>query len=103
MISSLTTIELRCAHRAAISFCIMVFIIAAAEPVRAAGCALEPQGEGRVAAVIDARTFRLDDGREVRLARIQPGAGEKADRATGISAVLTRPEGTVSGENDTAH
>ena len=35
-----------------------------------ADCAFEPQGEGRVAAVVDGRSFRLDDGREVRLAGI---------------------------------
>src|SRR3979490_816323 len=43
-----------------------------ATPASAAGCAFEPQGEGRVAAVIDARTFRLEDGREIRLAGIEP-------------------------------
>ena len=37
-------------------------------PAVAAGRSFEAQGEGRVAAVIDARTFRLEDGREVRLA-----------------------------------
>jgi hypothetical protein len=43
---------------------------AAAGPTVAAGCTFEPQGEGRVAAVIDARSFRLQDGREVILAGI---------------------------------
>jgi hypothetical protein len=28
-----------------------------------ADCAFEPQGEGRVATVLDGRSFRLDDGR----------------------------------------
>ena len=37
----------------------------------AADCALEPQGEGRVVAVIDARSLRLEDGREIRLAGIE--------------------------------
>src|SRR6267143_957759 len=43
---------------------------AAACPANAAGCTFEPQGEGRVAAIIDARSFRLEDGREVILAGI---------------------------------
>jgi endonuclease YncB( thermonuclease family) len=37
-----------------------------------AACEFEPQGEGHVAAIIDGRSFRLDDGREVRLAGIAP-------------------------------
>jgi endonuclease YncB( thermonuclease family) len=41
-------------------------------PARATGCRSAPQGEGRVAEIIDARTFRLHDGREVRLAGIEP-------------------------------
>ena len=53
---------------------------AAVNPAIAAGCSFEPQGEGRVAAIIDARTFRLEDGREVRLAGIEPVATEKARR-----------------------
>jgi endonuclease YncB( thermonuclease family) len=101
MISSLTTIELRCARRAAITSCMMVFIVAAAEPVRAAGCVFEPQGEGRAAAVIDARSFRLDDGREVRLAGIEPVASEQADRTAALSAIVTGHEVTLSGEDDT--
>ena len=40
-------------------------------PALAAACSLAPQGEGRVSAIIDARTFRMDDGREVRLAGIE--------------------------------
>ena len=47
--------------------CSLMLVAAAARPADAAGCVFEPQGEGRVAAVIDARTFRLQDGREVTL------------------------------------
>jgi endonuclease YncB( thermonuclease family) len=36
-----------------------------------ASCTDTLQGEGRVSAVLDGRTFRLDDGREVRLAGIE--------------------------------
>lgn len=39
----------------------------------------ERVGEGRVASVIDARTFRMQDGREVRLAGVE-------DTASGLSA-----------------
>ena len=40
-------------------------------------CQFEAQGEGRVAAISDARSVRLDDGREVRLAGIEPVATTK--------------------------
>src|SRR5207237_5750781 len=48
--------------------CGLLLIAFAVRPAIAAGCAFEPQGEGRVVSVVDARTFRLEDGREVRLA-----------------------------------
>ena len=44
----------------------------------AADCALEPQGEGRVAAVVDGRSLRLEDGREIRLAGIERGGADRA-------------------------
>jgi len=70
-------------------------------PVDAAGCSFEPQGEGRVAAVIDARTFRLQDGREVRLAGIEPVVGDKANRAAALAAIVAGHEVKLSGEDDT--
>lgn len=49
-----------------------------------AGCTLPLQGEGRVAAVIDVRTIRLDDGSDIRLAGIEPSA-----HATNAAAILS--------------
>ena len=72
-----------------------------AAPAIAAGCAFEPQGEGRVAAVTDARTFRLDDGREVRLAGIEPATPDKAKAAAALSAIVMGREVTLHGEDDT--
>ena len=40
-------------------------------PATASECMPERQGEGRVAAVVDTRSFRLEDGREIRLAGIE--------------------------------
>jgi len=67
----------------------------------AAGCAFESQGEGRVAAVLDARTFRLDDGREIRLAAIEPTATGNADRASALAAIIAGREVRLSGQDDT--
>jgi endonuclease YncB( thermonuclease family) len=69
----------------------------------AAGCDFEPQGEGRVAAVLDARTFRLDDGREVRLDGIEPAGAEKAgtNRGAALSSIVAGHEVTLRGHDDT--
>ena len=101
MVAPVTTMEF-CARRAAIPLCAIMLVAAAVGPAIAAGCAFEPQGEGRVAAVVDARSFRLEDGREVRLAGIEPAAGEKtnANRAAALAAIVAGREVTLSGEDD---
>ena len=73
------------------------------EPALAAGCNFEPQGEGRVTAVIDARTFRLADGREVRLAGIEPvtTTTPNANRSSALAAILAGRDVTLRGEDDT--
>jgi endonuclease YncB( thermonuclease family) len=70
-------------------------VIAVTCPARAAPCSLAPQGEGRVSAVIDARTFRMDDGREVRLAGI-----ETVSDGAALSAVIASRNVTLRGETD---
>jgi endonuclease YncB( thermonuclease family) len=67
----------------------------------AAGCALAAQGEGHVAAVIDVRTFRLDDGREIRLAGIEPAEVDKAKGAAALAAVIGGRDVTLHGADDT--
>jgi endonuclease YncB( thermonuclease family) len=69
---------------------------------RAAGCAFEPQGEGRVVAVTDARGLRLEDGREVRLAGIEPALSATAakDRTAALSAIVAGRDVTLRGEGD---
>ncbi len=74
--------------------------LAAADPVLAAGCAFESQGEGRVAAVLDARSFRLDDGREIRLAGIEPvGSGNPA-RSSALAAIVAGQQVKLSAQDD---
>src|SRR5580693_8219162 len=101
---------------AALALCGFTLVVAGAGPAIAAGCAFETQGEGRVAAVIDARTFRLQDGREIRLAGIEPVYSEKpksekpkseksktepADRASALAAIVSGHEVALAGEDDT--
>lgn len=80
--------------------CVLLLAIAA-DRAKAAGCAFEPQGEGRVVAVIDGRTFRLDDGREVRLAGIEPVGGDNANGISALSSIVADREVTLRGEDDT--
>src|ERR1700687_5240795 len=90
-----------CGEVVAVSTCSLMLAVAAMSPAIAAPCSLEPQGEGRVAAVIDARTFRLQDGREVRLAGIEPAVTEKSKSTSALAAIIAGRELTLSGEDDT--
>lgn len=76
-------------------------LVAANGPAIAGGCAFEPQGEGRVAAVIDARSFRLEDGREVVLAGIEPAGSETSKNISALSAIVAGREVALSGQDDT--
>lgn len=76
-----------------------LMLVAAPDRASAAGCAFQSQGEGRVAAVIDARSFRLEDGREVRLVGIEPA--DQAKGASALSAILAGREVSLRGEDDT--
>jgi endonuclease YncB( thermonuclease family) len=75
----------------------------AIESARAAGCALAPQGEGHVVEIIDERSFRLADGREIRMAGIEPALPE-ADansRTAALTAILAGRDVTLRGADDT--
>src|SRR5258708_19784225 len=67
----------------------------------AAGCAFEPQGEGRVVEIIDARSFRLHEGGEVRLDGSEPMMTEKATRTSALSAIILNREVSLRGGDDT--
>jgi endonuclease YncB( thermonuclease family) len=79
--------------------CGAVPVAAVFSPAIAAGCAFEAQGEGRVTSVIDGRTFRLQDGREIRLEGIEPVA-DSAKAANTLTDVIAGRDVTLSGEGD---
>lgn len=58
-------------RRIPITFCCAALLTLGSGGELRASCMLTLQGEGRVTAILDGRTFRLDDGREVRLAGIE--------------------------------
>jgi endonuclease YncB( thermonuclease family) len=91
----MTTKALRCGSW--VAACLL--LLASGAPAWSAGCSFEPQGEGRVAAVIDASTFRLEDGREVRLAGIVPVISDKA-KAAALAAIISGRDVTLRGEDD---
>jgi endonuclease YncB( thermonuclease family) len=66
----------------------------------AASCAPPELGEGHVAEIIDGRSFRLDDGREIRLAGIEPAGATKADRISALAAVLAGRDVRLRGVDD---
>ena len=72
------------------------------ESARAAGCALAPQGEGHVVEIIDERSFRLADGREIRMAGIEPAlpAADARRRAGALAAILAGRDVTLRGADD---
>ena len=85
---------------------VVAFALVIAAPfaaARATDCAFEPQGEGRVASVIDGRSFRLVDGREIRLAGIEPAGsdtGTKAGRTADLAAIIADKDVSLSGADD---
>jgi len=82
---------------------LLAVLMLAAAPVHAAPCLFETQGQGHVAEVIDGRSFRLDDGREIKLAGIEPMASGpgKAERAAALSAIIAGKNVILRGADDT--
>jgi endonuclease YncB( thermonuclease family) len=72
-------------------------------PGWAAECFLALQGASRVAEVIDGRSFRLQDGGEVRLAGIEPAAtgSPVANRGAALAALVLGHAVTLRGGDDT--
>jgi endonuclease YncB( thermonuclease family) len=92
-----------CARNGAVLFCGFVLAAMPAGPAHAAGCLFEPQGEGHVAEIIDGRSFRLTDGREVRLAGIEaaPSGAGPAVRTAALAAILRDHDVTLRSSDDT--
>jgi endonuclease YncB( thermonuclease family) len=78
-------------------------LTATAGPGLAAPCSFEAQGEGRVAEVIDGRSFRFSDGREIKLAGIEPLSPgvTRAERTAALSAVIAGKDVALRGADDT--
>ncbi|MBV9560172.1 MAG: thermonuclease family protein [Bradyrhizobium sp.] len=82
----------------------LLAILAAVVPARPASagpCSFESQGEGHVAAIIDGKSFRLTDGREIVLAGIAPPAdAENGNRSAALAAILAGQDVILRGQDD---
>lgn len=68
----------------------VVLIICTCVRPALAACEFATQGDGRVSSVLDAKTFRLEDGREVRLAGIELADSEDRGKAMLASLIESR-------------
>ncbi|MGY8637707.1 thermonuclease family protein [Bradyrhizobium sp. 14AA] len=96
-----TTLELTLEHNATSPghvtrplHLIAAILLLACHAAFAAPCQFESQGEGRVAAIVDARSVRLDDGREIRLTGIESTATTKQALASLLAGRDVIPRGT---------
>jgi endonuclease YncB( thermonuclease family) len=78
-----------------------VAIIAMMSASHAAPCMFAELGEGHVSEIIDARSFRLGDGREVRLAGIEgPPEEQRATSMEALGVLLRGRDVVLRGEDD---
>ncbi len=79
--------------------CVMLLTVCGGRALHAS-CIFPLQGEGRVSAILDARTLRLDDGRDVRLAGVELPE-EIATRSTDtLTSLIGGREITLHGPDD---
>jgi endonuclease YncB( thermonuclease family) len=74
-------------------------LVTATSAAHAAPCAFEAQDEGHVAETIDGRSFRLSDGREIRLAGIELIAAD--DKGSALAALIKDKDVSLHGPDDT--
>ena len=82
------------------TFCCTILLVMFSAGALRAACESGIQGEGRVSAVLDARTFRLDDGREVRLAGIEVPQEIAARGRDSLDALIGGRAVTLHGPDD---
>lgn len=65
-----------------------------------AACTSQAQGEGRVVEISSATTFRLDDGREIRLAGIEPSPDNTANATEALRSLIAGRDVSLAGADD---
>lgn len=100
-----TAFELRVERKAtspgtvtrSLTFIVPAILLVSQVVALATPCQFGSQGEGRVATIVDARSVRLDDGREIRLTGIEPMATAKQ----ALASLLAGRDVTLRGTDDT--
>jgi endonuclease YncB( thermonuclease family) len=80
---------------------VSIALFTASDPALAVDCGFAPQGEGRVTEIVDARTLRLQDGREVSLIGIEPATTSQGNSTEALSALVAGRDVTLTGVDDT--
>jgi endonuclease YncB( thermonuclease family) len=90
------------AHRALPMLAAIVLAVAPVPALRAATpCAFADQGEGRVTEIVDGGSFRLDDGREIKLAGIETAISDTQQNARdALAALIGNRDVTLRGDDD---
>jgi hypothetical protein len=98
MLQPPVTSPFRCAR----TVLIMLALIGPAASGHAEGCSFADLGEGHVAEIVDGRSFRLSDGREIRLAGVELAMPDtktpKDDRA--LARLIKDQDVILQGEDD---
>jgi endonuclease YncB( thermonuclease family) len=77
---------------------VLFLLVVPAAPAHAAPCAFAAQDDGHVAEIIDGRSFRLSDGREIRLAGVELAPTD--DKAS-LAALVKDKDVSLRGPDDT--
>lgn len=88
-------------RRRIFSFLVAAWTATLAGPEAQAACDSPLQGDGQIIAILDARTLRLDDGREVRLSGIEIPTSAEASAATWLREHALQHKVTLHGSDDT--
>lgn len=78
----------------------LALVVASARGADADGCRLAPQGDGRVVAVDDALSLRLDDGREVKLAGLARTDAPREAATAALSRLVLGQRIALFGDSD---
>jgi endonuclease YncB( thermonuclease family) len=90
------------AHRALPMLAVIAVAIVPVSSLRAAmPCAFADQGEGHVAEIVDSSSFRLDDGREIKLAGVETAVSDSSQSArAALAALIEHRDVTLHGQDD---
>ncbi len=90
------------AHRALPMLAVLALAVIPVSSLRAATpCAFADQGQGHVTEIIDNDSFRLDDGREIKLSGIETAdIGTHQDARDALAALIANRDVTLHGDDD---